>query len=118
MLTVDKQIQCANNMVKSWNISDLPTILLCTDSVDIKKYAVAKYSNVYGSPIIPVHTDKVGDHINMLNSTLGTWVDLFMLAAVDGLILSKSGFSVLAGEIGMYHYTHRMSLQDCLHSLK
>ena len=113
---LDHQIHCANKMIKMRNISTIPTIVLCTDNVEAKNHAAAKYQNVYSSSIKPYHVDKPVDSNShhKLEGTLGSWVDIFLLASLDGLVLSPSGFAVLAGEIGMYDQDSLISFSNCL----
>ena len=88
------------------NTAKVPaTILLCADNNAVKEYARMHYPDrVYTSQSLPLHTDISGktDHESLLTGTIETWVDVLMMALQDGIVISSSGFSVLAAQVGNY----------------
>lgn len=105
-----KMISCADRLAR--NFSEPPTILLCADSEAAKAYAVKYYgARLYASKITSFHSDREGKDVG--NGTLGTWVDVMLLGLADGIVLSSSGFGVLAAQIGMYSHSQIMTHDDC-----
>ena len=81
------------------------TILLCADNDAVKEYAHIHYPDrVYTSRSLPLHTDISSrtDHESLLMGTIDTWIDVLMMALQDGIVISSSGFSVLAAQVGNY----------------
>ena len=81
---LDKQTYCASRVVQLLSITVPPTVLLCTDSMEAKAHATTKYKSVLASKTVPVHVDKTEQSSTSLEGTIGSWVDIFMLATVDG----------------------------------
>lgn len=103
-------IACAEKIER--NSPELPTIFLCADSQAAKAYAKTHYGDrVYTSSIIPFHTDREGADPG--NGTMGTWTDLMLLGLADGIVLSSSGYGVLAAQIGMYDRAQIITSGEC-----
>jgi hypothetical protein len=112
---IHKMISCADSLSKS-TTSGLPTIFLCSDSVLVKEYAKKVYGErLYISSLIPFHSDREG--VDPGNGTLGTWTDIIMLGLADGIVLSSSGYGVLAAQIGLYNQSQIVTSSQCKQSM-
>jgi len=109
--SLHKMIACADKIAA--NTSHAPTIILCADSIEAKTYAIRHYGDrLYSSSIVPFHSDREGS--DQGNGTLGSWTDILLLAAADGIVLSSSGYGILAAQIGMYDHTKIITHAECL----
>ena len=109
LTSLHKMIRCADKL----SSSGPPTIFLCADSTAAKEYAISHYGHrLYTSNVVPFHSDRGG--IDPGNGTLGSWTDILLLALADGIVLSSSGYGVLAAQIGMYDRTQVITSAKCL----
>jgi len=61
-----------------------------------------------------VDRDKKRGEDDTLEGTLGTWVDMLLLALSDAVVLSRSGYSESAAEIGMFPSERILRWKQCL----
>lgn len=105
-----RMVECADRLAGN---NEQPNIFLSSDSTEVKELAQQHYGHrMYISRILPFHTDKTT--IDTYNGTLGSWTDIFLLALADGIVLSKSGFGVLAAQIGMYNRSQIIFANECM----
>lgn len=111
-------ISCADKIAGAG--SQPPTIFLCADSSEVKSFAKKFYGErVYSSSVNPFHSDRApnsstsGDKWYARNGTLGSWADLLLLGMADGIVMSSSGYSVLASQIAMYSRDQIMTFDEC-----
>lgn len=78
------------------------TVYVVSDSWDTKM-RVANETDVLISPAVPFHVDKsVYERLRVLE----LFVDLFMLASMDAIVITPSGFGALAATMGAYTSNH------------
>jgi len=88
---VDLFFKCAEVYEKKFEFEEV-VWFLSTDNFDLKFESRKRYGHkLFTTDFEPIHTDKVEKGENALQGTLESWVELFLLAKGDALIMSKSG---------------------------
>lgn len=87
--------------------------VVVSDSEESKRLAEEMFpGRVFASSSVPFHTDKSAH--DSLTGTLGSWVDMLLLALSDAIVLSRSGFGESAAEIGMFPPERVLRWEQCV----
>ena len=108
----ERMMNCAQNWADAAGMNDA-IFLVVADSEEVKRFAASwSPGRVFTSRTLPFHTDRSRGP-EKLAGTIGSWVDIFLLALADAVVLSPSGFGRSAASIGMFPDTHILNYQEC-----
>lgn len=110
---LDNFIACAKRL----EVSSSPVAYLLTTDTEKMKKTARRRENVYVNEIIPRHTGLEGEENSWISgsndakvSMIESFVELLMLSKSDGMVLSRSGFSITACELGLFDIRKKQTL--------
>lgn len=108
----ERLMGCAQKWADDAGLNDV-VFLVASDSQEVKRFAADRLpKRVFTSSTLPFHTD-LSKGQERLAGTIGSWVDLFLLALADAIVLSQSGFGRSAASIGLFPASHIVYWKQC-----